>query len=393
MAQFLLELFSEEIPARMQAGAARDLDRLARAALSDATLSFDDLRAFAGPRRLTLVVDGLPAAQADRAEERKGPRVGAPDAAVEGFLRATGLARDALTQRDGAWFALIARAGRPTAEILGEMTDAIVRKFPWPKSMTWGAGTLRWVRPLHRILAVFDGAVVPVEIDGIVADDMSEGHRVMGSKRPFAARNFDAYRAALAENFVVLDADERKARILAGARALCAARGLTLVEDVGLLDEVAGMAEWPVPILGHIEDRFLKLPPEVIRTSMRVHQRYFAVRWADDVIAPKFAHPQLAPQFIAVANLEPTRPSSSTSPTHPPATSPRLLTNWLKASTTARCFKPCWASLAQAKPSPWRMLLRGWAGRRLCLRTIKPWRRSSTASSASFSRKTRSNTL
>ncbi len=295
MAQFLLELFSEEIPARMQAGAARDLDRLARAVLTDAALNFDELRAFAGPRRLTLVVDGLPAAQADRAEERKGPRVGAPDAAVDGFLRSTGLGRDALTQRDGAWFAVLAHTGRPTADILAEMTDAIVRKFPWPKSMTWGAGTLRWVRPLHRILAVFDGQIVPLDIDGFVSGDLSEGHRVMGPKGAFKVRDFDAYRAALTEHFVILDADDRKTRILEGARALCAARGLALVEDAGLLDEVAGMAEWPVPILGDMDAGFLTLPPEVIRTSMRVHQRYFAVRKPDGT---------LAPHFIAVANLE-----------------------------------------------------------------------------------------
>ncbi len=295
MAQFLLELFSEEIPARMQAGAARDLDRLARAALTEAALEFAELRSFAGPRRLTLVVDGLPLAQADRAEERKGPRVGAPDAAIDGFLRSTGLTRDQLSERDGAWFAVIAQAGRPTAAILGEIIDAIVRKFPWPKSMTWGAGSLRWVRPLHRILALFDGQIVPIDIDGIVAGDMSEGHRVMGSRRPFAVRDFDAYRAALTENFVVLDADERKGRILAGGRALCSAKGLELVEDGGLTDEVAGMAEWPVPILGDMDAGFLTLPPEVIRTSMRVHQRYFAVREAGGA---------LAPHFVAIANLE-----------------------------------------------------------------------------------------
>ena len=295
MAQFLLELFSEEIPARMQAGAARDLDRLARAALADATLNFSDLRAFAGPRRLTLVIDGLPGAQADRGEERKGPRVGAPDAAIDGFARSAGLTRDALIERDGAWFAILARTGAATADILSDMTGDIVRKFPWPKSMTWGAGSLRWVRPLHRILALFDGKIVPIDIDGVVAGDMSEGHRVMGSKRPFTVRDFDSYRAALAENFVMLDADERKTRILAGARALCAAKGLALVEDAGLTDEIAGMAEWPVPIWGDMDAGFLTLPAEVIRTSMRVHQRYFAVRGAEG---------DLAPHFIAVANLE-----------------------------------------------------------------------------------------
>ena len=295
MPRFLLELFSEEIPARMQAGAARDLDRLARAALSDAALAFDGLRAFGGPRRLTLVVDGLPGAQADRVEERKGPRVGAPDAAVDGFLRSTGLTRDQLVERDGVYFAALSQKGKPTADILAAMTDDIVRKFPWPKSMTWGAGSLRWVRPLHRIICLFDGEIIPVDIDGIIGSDVTEGHRVMGPKGPFQVANFAAYKAALNEHFVVLEEAERKVRILAGAQNLCAERGLTLVEDAGLLDEVAGMAEWPVPILGHMAATFLELPPEVIRTSMRVHQRYFAVSGPDGA---------LAPHFITIANLE-----------------------------------------------------------------------------------------
>jgi glycyl-tRNA synthetase beta chain len=296
MPQFLLELFSEEIPARMQEGAAADLARLARDGLAQAELSSDEPRAFAGPRRLTLVVDGLPSAQADRVEERKGPRVGAPEAALAGFLRSTGVAREALVEKDGVWFAVLERAGRPTAEVLARLTETIVARFPWPKSMTWGDGKLRWVRPLHSLVCVFDRKIVPAEIPGVRVGDISEGHRFMGPRRPFRARDFDEYREALAGHFVVLGAAERKRRILERARALTAARGLELVEDAGLLDEVAGMVEWPAPILGDMDSRFLALPPEVVRTSMRVHQRYFAVRSAGEGA--------LAPHFVTVANIE-----------------------------------------------------------------------------------------
>jgi glycyl-tRNA synthetase beta chain len=293
--QLLLELLSEEIPARMQPGAGRDLERMARERLGAAGLAFERVRAFAGPRRLTLVVDGLPAAQGDRTEERKGPRVGAPEAALAGFLRSTGLAQDQLTERDGVWFATLAHAGRPTPEIIAEMVEAIVRSFPWPKSMTTSAGALRWVRPLQRILCVFDRKIVPVEIDGIATSDLSEGHRFMGETTPFRARDFDEYREALAGHFVVLDAEERQARIRSAAEALCRDNDLELVEDEGLLDEVAGLAEWPVPVLGVMDAAFLELPPEVIRTSMRVHLRYFATRRRSG---------QLAPTFVLVANIE-----------------------------------------------------------------------------------------
>ena len=299
MPQLLLELFSEEIPARMQAQAGRDLERMARERLGSADLAFDSLRALGGPRRLTLVVEGLPSAQADRTEERKGPRANAPDQALQGFLRSTGLTRDQLVERDGVLFATLHRPGRPTPEIIAEMVDAIVRGFPWPKSMRWGSGQLRWVRPLQRILCVFDGGIVPFAIDGIESGDLSEGHRFMGGERaPFAARSFEAYAQALAERYVVLDPAERRARIAEGAQKVCAARGLEWVQDEGLLDEVMGLAEWPVPILGDMDPDFLDLPAEVIRTSMRTHQRYFAVR------DPKTG--TLAPHFVVTANIEPT---------------------------------------------------------------------------------------
>jgi glycyl-tRNA synthetase beta chain len=298
MPQLLLELFSEEIPARMQAGAARDLERLAREKLAAEGLLPEALKTFAGPRRLTLVAEGLAASQPDRHEERKGPRVGAPDQAIDGFLRSTGLTRDQLTERDGVYFAHLHKAGRPTAEIIAEMVEGIVRGFPWPKSMVSGTSKLRWVRPLQRILCVFDGQVVPFEIDGHVAGDLTQGHRFMGSGQAFHVRDFDGYADGLAKTFVVLDPEERKERILDAARTLCFARNFELVEDEGLLDEVAGLAEWPTPVMGDMDPEFLDLPPEVIRTSMRVHQRFFAVRDP----ATGF----LVPHFITVANIEAT---------------------------------------------------------------------------------------
>ncbi|WP_372787011.1 glycine--tRNA ligase subunit beta [Phenylobacterium sp.] len=298
MPQLLLELFSEEIPARMQAQAAKDLERMAREKLAAEGLLPEALTAFAGPRRLTLVAEGLAAAQAERHEERKGPRLGSPDQAIEGFLRSTGLTRDQLVERDGLYFAHIHKPGRPTPAIVAEMVEAIVRNFPWPKSMVSGVSKLRWVRPLQRILCVFDGEVVPFQIDGFVSGDLTEGHRFMGSGQAFHVKDFDSYADGLARNFVVLDPEERKERILDAARTLCFARNFELVEDDGLLDEVAGLTEWPTPVMGDMDPAFLDLPPEVIRTSMRVHQRFFAVRDP----ATGF----LVPHFIAVANIEAT---------------------------------------------------------------------------------------
>jgi len=301
MPQLLVELFSEEIPARMQAAATRDLERMAREHLAAAGFLPEALKTFAGPRRLTLVVEGLPIAQADRKEELKGPRVGAPPQALEGFLRKAGLTQDQLVERDGVWMAFIEKTGRATPEIVAEMVEAIVRGFAWPKSMTWGSGKLRWVRPLKRILCVFDREVVPFAIDGIESGDTTEGHRFMRvgfgwGGQPFKVRDFDEYAKGLLDHFVVLDVEERKARILEGCKTLCFARNLELVEDLGLLDEVAGLAEWPTPVLGDMDPAFLDLPAEVIRTSMRTHQKYFAVRDP--------ATGGLAPHFITIANVQ-----------------------------------------------------------------------------------------
>jgi glycyl-tRNA synthetase beta chain len=302
MPQLLLELFSEEIPARMQAQAGRDLARMAEERLKAAGLPFDSLKTYAGPRRLTLVAEGLPAAQADREEEIKGPRANAPDQALQGFLRKTGLSRADLTERDGVLFAVISQKGRPTPEIVAEMAEAILRGFPWPKSMRWGSGSFRWVRPLKRILCLFDGQVVPFEIEGIKSGDLTEGHRFMGRSgrlqhRPIKVTHFDQYKTALFDHFVILDQIDRKRLILDGARAVCAAKGVELVEDEGLLEEVSGLAEWPVPVLGDMDPAFLDLPPEVIRTSMRTHQKYFAVRKPGE-------GSKLAPHFVVVANIQ-----------------------------------------------------------------------------------------
>ncbi|HEY9219164.1 MAG TPA: glycine--tRNA ligase subunit beta, partial [Phenylobacterium sp.] len=296
MPQLLLELFSEEIPARMQAQAARDLERMMRERLAAEGLTPESLRTFGGARRLTLVAEGLPAAQADRKDERKGPRVGAPEQALAGFLKSAGVAREDLVERDGVYFATIEKTGRATAQIIAEAVEAIVRDFPWPKSMTWGRGTLRWVRPLKSILCVFDSKVVPFTIDGIASGDVTQGHRFMGAGQSLQVTDFAGYEAGLRERFVVLDPEQRRTKILEGARSLCAAKGLELVEDAGLLDEVTGLVEWPTPVLGDMDPAFLDLPGEVIRTSMRTHQKYFAVR--------KPGASDLAPHFVTVANIE-----------------------------------------------------------------------------------------
>ncbi|WP_029415707.1 glycine--tRNA ligase subunit beta [Brevundimonas bacteroides] len=309
MPQLLLELFSEEIPARMQAQAARDLERMAGERLKAAGLAYEALTTFAGPRRLTLVVEGLPAATPDRSEELKGPKASAPEQALEGFLRKTGLTRDQLTERDGVLYAVIEQKGRATADLIPEMVEGIIRTFPWPKSMRWGDGTLTWVRPLKRIVCLFDGKVVPFIVTdgspelggrapGIESFDATEGHRFMGTGRPLKVRSFEDYRKQLEDNYVLLDQADRKLDILEGARSACRARGLELVEDDGLLEEVSGLAEWPTPILGDMDPSFLDLPPEVIRLSMKTHQKYFAVRDP--------ATGGLAPNFVVVANVEAT---------------------------------------------------------------------------------------
>lgn len=298
MAELLLELLSEEIPARMQARAADDLKRLVSDGLKAAGLEFKDARAFATPRRLALVVDGLPAARADVSEERRGPRVGAPEQAVQGFLKATGLSSlDQAEKRDTGkgefWFAVIAKKGGPTAEALPGIIDAAMKALPWPKSMKWGSGTMTWVRPLQSIVALFDGKVLAGEVvpGGAMAPirfgDTTRGHRFL-SKGAIKVTGFADYTAKLRAAHVVLDPAERKKIVLAGAEKLCAEAQVALRPDDGLLDEVAGLVEWPVPMLGTIDGQFMDVPPEVLIVSMRTHQRYFVTNRKDGALANRF---------------------------------------------------------------------------------------------------------
>jgi len=300
MPELLLELFSEEIPARMQARAAADLERAVNKALMDAGFMAEGVKGFAGPRRLTVVAAGLPARQPDRREEKKGPRVGAPEKALEGFLKSAGLTSvDQCEQRDdkkGAYYvAVIDQKGRDTADLIAEFAPEIVKGFSWPKSMRWGDGDLRWVRPLHAILCTFDGEVVPFEVGGVKSGDVTQGHRFM-APGAIQVRSFDVYAEALKKAKVVLDAEERKEMIAGDAATLCKAQGLELVEDEGLLNEVAGLAEWPVPMMGSFDKKFLTVPDEVLTASMRGHQKYFSVK------DPKTG--RLANKFVYVANIE-----------------------------------------------------------------------------------------
>jgi len=293
MPDLLIELFSEEIPARMQRQAAEDLKRLVTGALVERNLLYEGAQSFVTPRRLTLHVVGLPAAQPDLREERKGPRVGAPDAAIQGFLKSAGLARieDARIETDpkkGQFYvAVIEKPGRETKDAIAEIMPQIIRSFPWPKSMRWGAASakpdaLRWVRPLRGIVCTLATAhetaeVVPFQIDSIASGDVTWGHRFM-APAPIHVRRFDDYVDALLKAKVVLDADRRKAIILADAKDLAFAQGLTLVEDEALIEEVAGLVEWPVVLMGEFEAAFLDLPPEVIRATIRANQKCFVLR-------------------------------------------------------------------------------------------------------------------
>ena len=285
MPDLLIELFSEEIPARMQKRAADDLKKLVTDGLVEAGLTYAGAAALSTPRRLTLAVEGLLATSPDTREERKGPKVGAPDKAIEGFLRGAGLTREQLEERDTpkgpVYFALIEQKGRPAADIVAEVLDAAIRNFPWPKAMRWGAGSLRWVRPLHSILCILSdeaGAnVVPLDIDGIKAGDTTEGHRFMAPGR-FAVSGFADYEAKLKAAKVILSPDERADHIWAEAQNAAFAQGLEIVEDKGLLAEVAGLVEWPVVLMGDIAEEFVPLPPEVLQTSMREHQKFFSVK-------------------------------------------------------------------------------------------------------------------
>jgi len=311
MPDLLFELFSEEIPARMQAKAADDLRRMVTDKLVAEGLVYEGAKAFATPRRLALTIHGLPARQPDLKEERKGPKVGAPDAAVQGFLKATGLKSldEAKIQKDPKkgdfYIALIEKTGRPAIDVIAEILPVIVRTFPWPKQMRWGAGSatrgaLTWVRPLHSIIATFgleteDPDVVKFDVGGIEAGQVTRGHRFMAPAE-FSVRRFDDYVAKLEAAKVVLDPQRRRDIILADARQLAFAQGYELVEDEALLEEVAGLVEWPVALMGSFDPEFLSIPGEVIRATIRNNQKCFVVR------DPKTG--KLAPKFILVSNIE-----------------------------------------------------------------------------------------
>ena len=293
MPDLLLELFSEEIPARMQRRAAEDLQKLVTDALVERGFVYEGAKAYATPRRLALNIVGLPVKGQDVREERKGPRVGAPDAAVQGFLKSAGLSSlDEATivtdpKKGEFYVALIERPGRATEDVLAEILPAIIRSFPWPKSMRSGAasvepGALRWVRPLKSIVCTFgpeteEPEIVRFSVDGIASGDVTHGHRFM-APGAIKVRRFDDYAPALENARVVLDADRRKDIILHDAKDLAFAQGLELVEDEGLLEEVAGLVEWPVVLMGSFDESFLEIPPEVIRTTIRANQKCFVLR-------------------------------------------------------------------------------------------------------------------
>jgi len=302
MADLLLELFSEEIPARMQKRAAEDLKKLVTDALVDAGLTYASAAGFSTPRRLCLTVEGLLAESPNLREERKGPRVDAPEKALEGFLRGVGLTKDQLEVRDEkkgqTYYAIIEKAGRPASDIIAEVIPTVVRNFPWPKSMRWGTGSLRWVRPLHSILCVLsaeEGAeVVNFDVDGIESANLTAGHRFHAPEW-FSVNDFDQYRAELKKAYVMLDAEERADHIWEDAKNMAFAQGLEVVEDRSLLAEVSGLVEWPVVLMGDIAEDFMELPAEVLQTSMKEHQKFFSVR------NPKTGRIE---KFITVANRE-----------------------------------------------------------------------------------------
>jgi glycyl-tRNA synthetase beta chain len=310
MPDLLLELHSEEIPARMQRQAAADLQRLVTGALVDAGVAYEGVRAFATPRRLALHIAGLPARQPDTREEKKGPRVGSPDAAVQGFLKSAGLsdisqAKIESDPKKGEFYvAHIEKKGRATAELLAEILPQVIRAFPWPKSMRWGAASvssssLRWVRPLRSILAMFgaeteEPEVVAFDIDGLKSGNITYGHRFMAPGE-IRVKRFDDYIAKLEAAKVVLDAERRKAIIKADAGNLAFAQGLEVVEDEALLEEVAGLVEWPVVLMGSFEEAFLDVPAEVIRATIRINQKCFVLKKADGALANR---------FLLTANIE-----------------------------------------------------------------------------------------
>ncbi|MBL4837908.1 MAG: glycine--tRNA ligase subunit beta [Kordiimonadaceae bacterium] len=299
MADLLIEFFSEEIPARMQKKASDDLQAMITKALKEAGLTFEAAAAYATPRRLALSVTGIPASTPDISEERRGPSTSAPEKALEGFMRGAGVTRDQLEEREekkGTFFyAKIEKPGRAATAVISEVLEATVRNFPWPKSQRWGRGSLRWVRPLHSILCIFGGETVAATVDGFTAGNTTRGHRFMGADE-FAVSDFADYKTKLAEHKVMLNTADRMALIEAECKSLSAAKGVEWIEDRGLLAEVAGLVEWPVPLMGGFDDAFMAVPEEVLILTMKKDQKYFVTR------DPKTG--KLAPYFITVSNIE-----------------------------------------------------------------------------------------
>ncbi|MEO0390740.1 MAG: glycine--tRNA ligase subunit beta, partial [Pseudomonadota bacterium] len=302
MPDLLIELFSEEIPARMQKRAGQDLQKLVTHGLVEAGLTYASAAAFTTPRRLCLTVEGVVGESTTLREERKGPRADAPEKAIQGFLRGAGLTRDQVQTRDtpkgDVLFAVIEKPGRPAADIIAEVLEQTIRQFPWPKSMRWGAGSLKWVRPLHAILCILTDeaghSVVPMDVDGITSGDTTHGHRFMAPAQ-ISVTSFEDYATKLKRAHVVLDPAERAETIWNDATNMAFASGLEVVADAGLLAEVAGLVEWPVVLMGKIGNDFLGLPAEVLQTSMKEHQKFFSVR------NPKTGRIE---RFITVANRE-----------------------------------------------------------------------------------------
>lgn len=299
MAELLLEILSEEIPARMQLRAADDLARLMGDALKKEGLAFERCEAFATPRRLALVIDGLPTAQPDIREERKGPRVDAPEKAIEGFLGSVGLTRDQVveteTKKGTFLMAVIEKAGRPTADVIADIVPEIIRNFPWPKSQRWGSGTLNWVRPLQGIVCLLDGTIIDLDVDGTRSGNTTLGHRFMAPGE-ITVSGFDDLEARLNASKVILRTANRKQMIADAVAGECATRGLDPIEGDGLLTEVAGLVEWPVVLIGSIDQAFMDVPEEALISAIKKHQKYLTFR------DPKTG--KLAPYFAVVANLE-----------------------------------------------------------------------------------------
>lgn len=297
MSELLLELFSEEIPARMQVKAADDLAKLVSAALKETGLKFGDVKSYCSPRRLTVVIKDLPTSQPDKSEERRGPRVGAPEKALEGFLRSTGLTKEQLEEREtpkgSFYYAVIETKGGFTKDVLIDLIPTCMGKLHWPKPMKWGDRPARWVRPLHNILCLFDEAIVPVKWEHLEANGQTFGHRFMAPDA-ISVKSFAEYEAQLRSAYVIIDSKEREQIIHRDAMSLAKQEGLELIEDPGLLSEVAGLVEWPESLIGKIDTRYMEVPQEALISAMRSHQKYFSLSDENN---------KMAPRFITVANL------------------------------------------------------------------------------------------